>query len=1343
MAQETIPVDPSGKDRFVRPTESFFSPATKFILEAKKNDWEDPDIIDHISNNLESFASPEFLKTARVDYEPAEIADFIFKENKKPNPYGAQAGNEFGPGYLISPLEYTRRIAANQEGFIDSIGSLGAEFDQSDEGMAKAYKNFLGRELGADGEKLFKEAGTAKFLLDTFRQSEIAIPKQELHASKEREILFGIDNYGIGKDLVKGGGKLLALGGVAYAPLATAAWFGAGFLANSGMEFRGYAVDDPSSHTQPGPNKYLGKPPAPMTHYLAANPIEAAYLGNRMWGIKPDANVAPLDQKQLQKVENVWGADQGTRLIPVPNAPHIYRVYSERSAEEMKEQAKKIVTSIGTEADSLGGRFEKEIGRPGSGIGFGVDILLGVGAIGAAKGIKAGASSLNRSLGPLMKSPVDFKMSLPEALGDLVTTSRGDLAQIAESAPKVVEAQAIQAGKAFDSVQANLNEPLATIIPDYVKHKSSNARISGGVDKILPEGSAEQTYMKQIVTDQVLDYAYVSKEPYRKPLPEANLHTVDLPEFSIFKKTLKESEEPRIVYKNDAGLFTRVFGTASNQLDQKYGKTATTVMRKLIMTDFDYTLMRNQSVEVLENIEKKLPREWSKNGASKFIDLIEGREEILNAPPEVKQAFTEYSGLTEKFRQAEISFKRSRGEDVQDSWGLTKDGKSQYFHHFFQRGWKVVGPDGESSGIGNFPDPAAAKSAIQNMAEANSALKAKDFTIVPNIAEFNDFAVLSKQAQKNLVNRMLSDIDATPEEVSKAYQVLRLERPKPGAVKYRSGKEGYLMDFQESMRRYVNTMSRRHVLGKTVSEIEKGISELENGSQTTRPAPEVAAMLRDRLSALRGESSSIDNAISNTIQAATRNKVSPGGWNRWTSAVQTATAINYLTTGRYATGNAAQTFVTLFPYSKTYFRSVAEVLFKDPEAMATIEKFGIDKAAGINKFEFSVSPGKIMKGVQKTLGFAEPSNVKIAYWDRFKAAKALGMDDAAAHQYGVINGMLKTQFYPLITDRAMITSSNLARQTVGQLGRFKFKEAELLQDIGMRMLRDGEYGPMGKYMLSKMIVGGVRTVPIAGAGYALGGKEAYDFVKSKVGTKIADLYWAGIPSFAGIDMLSSFDLTYLPYGSSPAERIGKAVIGPTYGSLADILINLNSAAGGAQPKDQIRRYIEAFTQPIPLAKELHNFLLLANGEKTAGGYYNLRDARDRIKYVGDVTDVLKKGLGFTPLEEAQARMIGSWWLALNDERQEVETRVALKMNEAFDGNPNAWSEASAIHAAYDTLHIDQPLQVRGILNRLRQYIKMPNEKNYYEGIRDTIPKSWQIHFDSDFVERGLGREISK
>jgi hypothetical protein len=269
---------------------------------------------------------------------------------------------------------------------------------------------------------------------------------------------------------------------------------------------------------------------------------------------------------------------------------------------------------------------------------------------------------------------------------------------------------------------------------------------------------------------------------------------------------------------------------------------------------------------------------------------------------------------------------------------------------------------------------------------------------------------------------------------------------------------------------------------------------------------------------------------------------------------------------------------------------------------------------------------------------------------------------------------------------------------VFQFRRFQIKDMELLIDL----LRQKNYTGAGKWLGAHIAIGGIGLMRpllmLSGGAYIT--LQVYNAIKEEFGETVANLIAYGLPSLLGMDFSYSLQLVDLPHGRTPQEAIGNVALGPL-GSL--VITGLTAAFGEQAEKglidDPLERALRAIGQRAPGLRWIQGL------EQVWTGDYDFRDARGRLKFKGDLKDVLLNMTGFRTITAANQDLILSAYLEVRERRDRAIDRASAVFGQALftnEGLDEAIDEALEIRDRWNTLWPEFPITTTEISRRAKE-----------------------------------------
>ena len=456
-----------------------------------------------------------------------------------------------------------------------------------------------------------------------------------------------------------------------------------------------------------------------------------------------------------------------------------------------------------------------------------------------------------------------------------------------------------------------------------------------------------------------------------------------------------------------------------------------------------------------------------------------------------------------------------------------------------------------------------------------------------------------------------------------------------------SGK-GYTKDLLTTLSLYDRGVERWSQLNEVLAKVNPEIAKLREHS------PNLARMIAASAQSLWGHKHPLSQWLDSSIAATPLlNTIIPPGFLERSGAFTKAAMVNMMLrfTPKYHGLNFTQTAATLWPI-------VESADFLEGRRLAL-------SAAGKAILKQHMVQGSKLDAIVNKLGPIERMNQERAFLTMYNKARKLGFDDQRAASYSVLRGNLYSQFLGLTVDTPYAWRKFDPVGLMTMFQRFPVKQYEQLLD----MVKDRNFPAAAKWLTVNLALGGFKAATMGHAGYL--SLKVYKELEKEYGKPVADLFHIGLPGLAGIDLSGSVQLWNAPFGDNLAEKIGNLVEGPV-GSLVSSVVGAASNSAGPEPS-AIKRAFDALTQRVPLAKEANAVVRLFEGN------YEFKDPIGRLRYKGDVKDVVKRLLGFRTaggrmgtddMRDAELDTFASALMEVREERDQVLDYVASRHGQA-------------------------------------------------------------------------------
>jgi len=879
------------------------------------------------------------------------------------------------------------------------------------------------------------------------------------------------------------------------------------------------------------------------------------------------------------------------------------------------------------------------------------------------------------------------------------------------------------AGVEDPSTTVDPSSPLSRLISgisgkpfDREAYREAVSRFVEAPETVLYTGQISKAALKPVKSLALKPEGIVPEQIKRVPLQDREIAT--MPSLAIHRGP------------KDIGITapirtpTNLFGAIPGQ-KARYGEAAAEASRSLVLVERDIRIEMGKRGETLDrslHVAAKDKANWGKNG-EKFYDHIVDpskdhllSKESLSAAKTVRQAMERdraeiisrrrdelrhsvtkivnkewraKHGLARKKLKPEqrveldAAIENGLKQRVPDNWGI-----ENYLPQMHPGAWDVWAT-GEGTrlwvGAARTPSEALAKAAEHYANHPKLTPEAYDVTG----RAFKGWDVL--RVSRPRLFRVANEIAKNADAAVSREQVVRFLRGTIGAKEARRKWAGFLQKrkgfegYRKDIRGVLAVYNQNFVRWKYLTDLNKKIQPLIRQIKA-EGRPNTAIEIESIFQHLWGRTPSlVSRLLDASLQKAPglRDYVRPMAYERFLGRIKGGVVTMFLKVNpRFHTLNRLQRYQTTLPILRggphlSEWREGTR-FYSSPEGRTAMDKFGIRHITG----------GKYLEGgriytkplVRERLrSFApETSNQEIAWATMYRRAKKLGMDDAAANDYAFLKGNVYTQFVHLSTDTPRILRGP-TMSTILQFKRFSIKNVEL----GLDLIAERNYPGVAKWLGAQVLLGGVKmaTSPlrlVGGAGAAWVTSETYNKIKKEHGKWIADVIAWGLPALVGLDMSYSFQLIDMPWGQNVPEKIGNFFMGPS----GNVLYSVGQAMMATKGTEvsPLKRGLYAAARRVPGLKWID--ALRAFGNRLDSGEYNFRDDAGRVRFRGDLKDIIVKGLGGRTVKEAEIDLLTSALLEINDQRDRVlddftnRAIKALESDSQFDTQMILdWNEA--------------------------------------------------------------------
>jgi len=430
--------------------------------------------------------------------------------------------------------------------------------------------------------------------------------------------------------------------------------------------------------------------------------------------------------------------------------------------------------------------------------------------------------------------------------------------------------------------------------------------------------------------------------------------------------------------------------------------------------------------------------------------------------------------------------------------------------------------------------------------------------------------------------------------------------------------------------------------------------------------------------------------------------VKPMALQRWVGAITTLQYYGKLTTARFFVVNTLQPEQTLAPIVGfvEVQKARARVIARESTAQALLEKYLPTVASQWRAGGKLVSRSRWGNWMPQTA--SEKLNQATAFVAMYEHGRKLGMTEDGAANYALLNGLLRTQFYPLISDTPRFMRGPMGK-LLFQFKRFSVKNLEL----AAHLMHEGNYTGFARWLGAQFVLGGLRlglsTPGLAGIALAFGlGLSGalyrlHKKLEEKYGRAVADGVIYGLPGIFGADMSASFNILDIPRGENVWERTARLFSGPTIG---DIVAVGQAATDKKAPERRAwKRILMTLAEKNRALSVVDSTIRMILGDKA------YVDPRGRKKYpepLSKPSKIAKIG-GFRTTEEARY----SLWMDAAREAQAIRDR-------AIDDAVAAWlnndtTKAEEVVERYNKAWPDMTIRFSEVAYRAKQRKKSAEE----------------------------------
>lgn len=791
---------------------------------------------------------------------------------------------------------------------------------------------------------------------------------------------------------------------------------------------------------------------------------------------------------------------------------------------------------------------------------------------------------------------------------------------------------------------------------------------------------------------------------------------------------LKDAPDIRVIRDlADVGLMRHI-GSPSNVLGaipgqrQPFGPTAAKAERMMLLAERDISVeIGRRGERGAANLHKISKKFYGKDGA-KLYDYIKNPERDAELDPRSLEVVQDFRKMFAEDKEVVLKYKRDKirsavFDEINKEWRagrglkgarLTAEQKAERdgvieaelanripawgvenylpeMHLGKRQVFFKIGTDPETghdtySFIGTGETAFEAKAIALEHYYKNKALGATPESYVIKGRRFllPDVVRISRPRLFRVVNEISkrSDAELTPEAVREfllgTIGAKESKQKFAGFLQHRRGYEGFSKDLPLVLSLYNSSFARwRHLSGLS-AKIEPAVRQMKAAGQEN-----LANYVEGTFKHLWGQApSALSRSFDATLQKipVIRDSVSPGFLDRWSSALKGLNTTLFLKINpRFHLLNRLQTFQTLLVTPQEWIEG--RRLYMSKPGKELLSRFGVKYLTG----------GKLLEGskvrtspkVRERMRGAAPEtfNQEVAWATFFAKGKKLGMTDEAANDYAFLKGNVESQFAHLRSDmpemlRGPVTS------VIFQWKRYSIKTLEL----GANKLRNEEIGGFSQWLGAQIFLSGSRLA-IKAATFGTGAYLTYKMyraIKDEYGEVVADGIMWGLPTLLGLDMSYSFQLLDIPYGDSVQEKVGNLLLSPAGTTAVSVAASAFDTKGG-EPS-ALKRAVGALGQRVPGLRWID--ALRAMSDREASGEYNFRDPAGRLRFKGDLKDVVVKALGGRTVTEAQTELFCDALMSVYEKRDaaldavvnDPASSAVLEWNEAWPEYPISQKE---------------------------------------------------------------------
>lgn len=393
-----------------------------------------------------------------------------------------------------------------------------------------------------------------------------------------------------------------------------------------------------------------------------------------------------------------------------------------------------------------------------------------------------------------------------------------------------------------------------------------------------------------------------------------------------------------------------------------------------------------------------------------------------------------------------------------------------------------------------------------------------------------------------------------------------------------------------------------------------------------------------------------------------RDHVAPQALERWLGYSKGGAAIAYIKgSPKWHILNYFQKLQTDVPLTNVPQRFRGQMFFESPEGKAAIKRHGIQHLTG----------GKVMEAGQsftsaktrEAMGvLATETRNQLQTWSlHYKIARDKGMGDMEANDYAFINGNLQAHFLSIATDQPTVFRGPF-KSTAFLFRRFQIKNLEL----GANLIASRNYVGAAKWLGAQLLLGGTRAItgPIGKVAAAVGitqlpwfEAETYQRIKNEYGEDAANMIAYGFPGYWGLDLSYTIQMIDMPFGNTLQEQIGNTLLGPI-GAPFVAAYTARQETKGLEENRNLRS-LRSVIQKIPSLRWLE--ALEATFHESEKGTFDFRDPSGRLKFKGQMKEILVKVLGGRTTTEGEIDILSEGITSVEERRSEVLDIIAQRV----------------------------------------------------------------------------------